>query len=234
MVSPEWIGEIERSIEESEYHVNWQDATVLPDLEAAWHAANRAHDLRFYFTDQGLRVVDRTAEGGAELLGLAVVGIGREGALVAPSPTDVAFTTEAGRLVARRSGLTETFVNGTGGLRHRIEITGSPDGAGPLEIALRWSAAGIQLAETRAEFTTGTGRRLIYTLAAAVDATGAAIEAEFRVGDDSTLVLVVNDDDAVFPIVIENLLTATPNTVLEGNLSLLSFGWRVASARPQR
>ena len=32
-----------------------------------------------------------------------------------------------------------------------------------------------------------------------------------------------------FPIVIENLLTATPNTVLEGNLSLLSFGWRVAS-----
>jgi len=65
--------DIERVIRESEYHVTWQDQTVLPDLEAAWHAPNRAQNLRFYFTDDGLRVVDRTAEGSPELLRLAVV-----------------------------------------------------------------------------------------------------------------------------------------------------------------
>jgi len=52
--------DIERVIRESEYHVTWQDQTVLPDLEAAWQAPNRAQNLRFYFTEDGLRVVDRT------------------------------------------------------------------------------------------------------------------------------------------------------------------------------
>jgi len=33
--------DIERVIRESEYHVTWQDQTVLPDLEAAWQAPNR-------------------------------------------------------------------------------------------------------------------------------------------------------------------------------------------------
>ena len=54
---------IEQVIRESEYHVTWQDQSVLPDIDAAWHAPNRAQNLRFYFTDHGLRVLDRTAEG---------------------------------------------------------------------------------------------------------------------------------------------------------------------------
>ncbi len=64
--------EIEQVIRESEYHVSWQDQTVLSDLDSAWQAPNRAQNLRFYFTDHGLRVVDRTAEGSPELLKLAV------------------------------------------------------------------------------------------------------------------------------------------------------------------
>ncbi len=52
---------------------SWQDQTVLPDLEAAWHATNRAQNLRFYFTGDGLRVVDRAAEGSPELMSLKIV-----------------------------------------------------------------------------------------------------------------------------------------------------------------
>ncbi len=222
VMSPEWIGEIERSIQESEYHVTWQDQTVLPDLKAAWQAPNRAQNLRFYFTEGGLRVVDRTAEGSPELLRLVVVGVGRDGAILPPDRSDVAFAVEAGRLEARGPGLTEIFVNSSAGLRHSIEIAKPPVGDGPLRITLAWRAAGLKIAGHTVEFLTSTGRRLQYGVKA-TDATGEVIGAEIGVGDGSTLVLVVDDLDAVFPIVVENILTATPNTILEGNIANLGL-----------
>ena len=45
-VSAGWWSKVRRDIVESEYHVTWQDSTVIDRLSAAWQAPNRAHDLR--------------------------------------------------------------------------------------------------------------------------------------------------------------------------------------------
>jgi len=108
--------DIERVIRESEYHVTWQDQTVLPDLEAAWHATNRAQNLRFYFTDDGLRVVDRTADGSPELLRLAVLG--RVGGDTNPAILEAIDN----RLEINCGGFTERYVNDEGGLWHLFRL----------------------------------------------------------------------------------------------------------------
>ena len=59
---PSWFARVSQQIADAEYEVTWQTATALPDLDAAWHAPNRAHGLRTYFTEDGIRVVPRTED----------------------------------------------------------------------------------------------------------------------------------------------------------------------------
>jgi len=136
---PSSMDEIERMVRESEYHMSWQDQTVLSDLDAAWHATNRAQNLRFYFTEDGLRVVDRTAEGSPEMLRLGVAGYVGSGA------QPVIFGASENRLEISRGELTESFVNDEGGLWHILTINDPPSGDGPVLIELEWSAAGMSL-----------------------------------------------------------------------------------------
>ena len=58
--SPEWWAAVQEDIRRSEYQVTWQDRTYLADLAGAYQAPNRAHNLRAYFTPEGIRVVQRT------------------------------------------------------------------------------------------------------------------------------------------------------------------------------
>lgn len=58
-VSSGWWGQVQQDIAASEYHVSWQERTGLPDVPMAYQAPNRAHNLRTYFTQQGVRVVPR-------------------------------------------------------------------------------------------------------------------------------------------------------------------------------
>jgi len=214
--------DIERVIRESEYHVTWQDQTVLPDLEAAWHAPNRAQNLRFYFTDDGLRVVDRTAEGSPELLRLAVVHRFGE------TKRSTTFETAGNELTVHRDGLIERFVNTGRGLEHHV-IVGHPGPQGePPVVEIEWSAAGLTLRPDALELRSTSGRRLIYVLEKAFDATGAAVEIVLGLDGGRPAITLVGAD-AVYPVTVKNLLTGTANTVLEGNIDSLSLGVDVAS-----
>ena len=57
--SPDWWSRVQQEIADSEYEVTWQVADTLGDVEAAWHAPNRAHGFRTYFTEEGIRVFPR-------------------------------------------------------------------------------------------------------------------------------------------------------------------------------
>ena len=76
---------MQKNIAASEYHVTWQEQTVLPDIEAAWQAPNRAHNLRTYFTPNGFRMVPRTEAKPSWIWGLELIGYGYEG-VVTPAP----------------------------------------------------------------------------------------------------------------------------------------------------
>ncbi|RLE21451.1 MAG: hypothetical protein DRJ65_16010, partial [Acidobacteria bacterium] len=220
--SVEGMAAIERIIRQSEYQMTWQDQTVLPDLKAAWHAPSRAHNLRFYFTEDGLRVVDRTAQDSPELLRLTVVG-GLDG----ETEPAVLEATE-NRLEIRRGAITESYVNDQGGLQHILTINEKPPGGGPLVIELEWSAAGISLSDRAVEFRSASGRRLVYSGDQVHDATGAPLKLSMSCHGDR-IRLTVSGPDPVFPITVKNLLTGAANTVLEGNVANLYFGGEVAS-----
>ena len=75
-----WWAAVQQEIQRSEYQITWQDETYLPDLEAAYQAPNRAHNLRTYFTDAswpgsqegaGVRIIPRTGDAGDWEWGLA-------------------------------------------------------------------------------------------------------------------------------------------------------------------
>ena len=58
-VSANWWTTVQKDIRQSEYRVTWQDHTYLPDVGASYHAANRAHNLRTYFSPEGPVVIPR-------------------------------------------------------------------------------------------------------------------------------------------------------------------------------
>jgi hypothetical protein len=73
---PDWWSTIQKNIRDSEYHITWQGKTCLQDVDAAWQAPNRAHNLRTYFTPDGVRVVPRTSETPEWNWGLSLQGYG--------------------------------------------------------------------------------------------------------------------------------------------------------------
>jgi hypothetical protein len=80
-----WLSTIRHDVSRAEYGITWQDSTVLADLPASWHAPNRAHAFRTYFTPSGIRIVPRSAATPSWewRLSLAVWARGRYG----PRPT---------------------------------------------------------------------------------------------------------------------------------------------------
>ncbi|RLE24739.1 MAG: hypothetical protein DRJ65_09355, partial [Acidobacteria bacterium] len=220
--SVEGMAAIQRMIRESEYHMTWQDQTVLQDLDQAWHAPNRAHNLRFYFTEDGLHVVDRMAQDSPELLRLSVVGCsGGE------KPPAILEATE-NRLEIRRGAITESYVNDQKGLQHILTIDEAPPGGGPLVIELEWSAAGMSLSDRAVEFRASSGRRLVYSGDQVHDATGAPLELAMS-GHGARIRLTVIGPNPVYPVTVKNLLTGAANTVLEGNVANTGFPEEVVS-----
>lgn len=210
-----------RVIHESEYHVTWQEQTVLPDLDAAWHATNRAQNLRFYFTYEGLRVVDRTAEDSPELLRLKLLS-------PAASVISTANAVPAGNeFTLHRGQETENYVNTMRGLEHRFTVTAEHAGDGTPMIEIEWAAAAIEVHDHQLNFKAASGRRSELRIVDARDATGASAQAIFSVAREAVRINFPGTS-TVFPVTVKTLLSATANTILEGNSPNRLFGSGVA------
>ncbi|MEE9617942.1 MAG: integrin alpha, partial [Anaerolineae bacterium] len=148
---------MQEDIRQSEYHVTWQDQTYLAALPApsaglttgAYQAPNRAHNLRTYFTPEGIRVIPRVTadgdqrsvdgvEGNAERLttnhsapptipwewGLTLIGYGYAEDVRPVSDAELAVS--ANRVEYRRDTLTEWYVNDERGLEQGFTLAAPP------------------------------------------------------------------------------------------------------------
>ena len=104
--------------------MTWQDRTYLPDLPAAYQAPNRAHNLRTYFTPDGIRAIPRTGDVAAWEWGLRLTGYGYEGAIQPVTPATL--SAERDRVEYRRGGLTESYVNDERGLEQGFTLYAPP------------------------------------------------------------------------------------------------------------
>jgi len=190
-------------------------------------APNRAHNLRTYFEPAGIRVHDRTAAGSPELLRLTLAGVGRGGALAAVPAGEVVH--EDARVEIRRPGLVEWFVNSDAGLEQGFTLDVRPEGVDGLALELALAGASASAQGEDLVFAT-KGRRLRYGALHVVDATGRVLPARFAPASARRVRIEVDDAGALYPVVVDPLLTETADTTLVSNVSNGNFGYGVAAA----
>ena len=229
----DWWSQVQRSLREAEYHITWQEHTVLPGSQPAWQAPNRAHNLRTYFTDQGIRVVPREAAvAPAWTWGLTLTGYGDERAMRSVGSATV--KTEGNRLEYLRQDLSEWYRNDAKGLEQGFVLQAPASGSPGRQIVVRMEIAGdlqgaLSSSSGAVEFTTGGGVRVLeFGKLHAVDATGRELPTRFEMSDTRLDILVLADG-ASYPIVVDPLLTS-PSWTAESYQASACFGFSVATA----
>jgi len=231
---PGWQASAEQAIAASEYFVSWQDTTVLVDLPAAWHAPNRAHDFRIYFTERGLRVVPRTAPEPSWEWGLELTAVGREDRLAPATPARLA--PHEGRIDYDRGALLEWYDNSPRGLEQGFTIPAGPAGEGPLVLQLALSGTlSPRISEDgqAIDFVGGDGVPAVHFAQLKVtDARDRDLPARFAgwSGDGQRAIrILVDDAGADYPVYVDPLATS-PAWIGEANQVQANFGYAVATA----
>jgi len=70
-----WLSQVKKNIEESEYYLSSAERQVLPETTALWQAPNRAHNFRTLFTEKGPMVIQRIADKSEWTWGLELVSV---------------------------------------------------------------------------------------------------------------------------------------------------------------
>ncbi|RMG44335.1 MAG: hypothetical protein D6718_10260 [Acidobacteria bacterium] len=227
-------------------------------MSAAWHAPNRAHGFRTYFTEVGPRVISRTETEPTWQWGLALVGYGRGGRVRAVP--EAALKPAENRIDYERGLVREWYDNSPRGLEQGFVVFGPPEAleAEPLEgapprgprasrvepsQAARLAHLDLRLLGTlepifaedgqAVDFRTGRGVNLVhYAHLRVTDAGGRELPAwieGFTQGGVGGVRLVFDDTEAAYPVTVDPLATS-PAWTAEGNLADAYFGFSVATA----
>ena len=232
-VPTDWWTSVQEDIRKSEYDVTWQE-TQLPDINAAYQAPNRAHNLRTYFTPDNIMITPRTSTDW--VFGLSLTGYGFADDVRSVSEAEMSVS--GNRVEYQRGCLTEWYVNSEDGLEQGFTIDAPPESESQPEqeswIAIKMDILGdldanMNSASDAVELTTTGGVGVLrYGKLHAFDATGRELDARFALME-SEIEILVNTSGAAYPITIDPL-AQSPAWTAESNQSEDYFGWSVASA----
>ena len=236
--STAWMGRVQREIRDSEYRMTWQTDPLLQDLGPAWHAPNRAQNLRTYFTESGSHVIERMTDQPSWSWGLSLEAIGRGSHSTAVGPAQP--VPSENRVEYTHDAITEWYINDARGLEHGFDLASPPGTAGsrdePLfvQLALRGSLIPEPGADGQfVDFLNAEGDRVLrYSKLLVFDAGGEQIPAWmelFAEGSDRGIRIRVDDRLARYPLRIDPL-TTSPVWSAEGGQIMANFGQSVASA----
>ena len=167
------------------------------------------------FEPTGIRLHDRTAAGSPKLADLSLSKIGR-GENLKPVPAGSVSHFES-RVEIIRPGITEWYENSAQGLEQGFTLPDRMDGRGFLKLELAVKHAQVSLRGNSIELATDSGRRLRYGKLVAKDAAGHTLPSHMEVPSPNHIRLVIQDVEATYPLVIDPLVTAVPDTILESN-----------------
>jgi len=235
--SSDWWNEVRHRIVESEYHVTWQDEVGSSGADSGWQAPNRGHGFRAWFTSTGVRVVPRERDDLVWGWGLDLVRHGRPGN--PPAVLSAGHSVADNRIEFHRGAIEEWFVNTPAGLKHGFTLASSPGDAAAgsvvvLELELRGSLGSVPSGDGRSiDFVDEHGSRILrYGGLAVDDVTGRRLQSRlelFRRGASRGIRIVFDDAEALYPIVVDPLLTS-PGWNADGGQLDANFGWSVGSA----
>ncbi|MCF6252500.1 MAG: PKD domain-containing protein [Methylococcaceae bacterium] len=222
----EWWKKVQHNLVIAEY----QPGTNGQGLQAP----NRAHNLRTYFDSTGIRLHDRTAAGSPVLTALSLSKIGRGEKL--ENVPDGSVSRAGTRVEIRRPGIIEWYENSARGLEQGFTVTEKTSGQGVLVLELTVKQAKATLRGQSIELLTDAGRRLDYGKLFVEDAQGNKLSTHLEVSTPHLIRLVMNDSQAIYPLIIDPLITGMSDTILESNqadpagFKPAVFGSNVASA----
>ena len=218
-----WLAAVQRNIAAAEYHFS--------DGARGLSAPNRAHNLRTTFGAKGAQLQDREAQ--VELLTLQFAGIARGGRSQL-SQGGAWRSTENRAERDHGLGVSEWYVNRPGGLEHGFDLAQRLPGNSPLTLNLALSGATIEKPGAanpeQLVLITATGRKLSYGKLKVLDARGQLIPARMQVNGAHQLALIVEDQQAHYPLTVDPLITEMRDTLLEVDQADADFGISVASA----
>ena len=246
-ISQDWWATVQENLRREEYQITWQEITYLADLPAAYQAPNRAHNLRTYFTEDGIIVIPRILPEGVEHLPwrwqASLAAWGRAGAL-APLGTASLQATEniiafQRNDLATVSGalINEEYRNDEDGIAQVFTAQAPPEGAGAgiqFDIALDTDLLREIVQQGAAlDLKDQDGKtQLRYSLIHAMDAAGLSLSAYLSL-NGSSLSINVDDVTAIYPIEVLMSVTGLPTTP-DWSLGLgqggAAFGYSAATA----
>ena len=103
-----WFAQVQEGIRKGEYNISWQDKSVIDGDPGGLHATNRANNMRAYFREDGVQIVERETTDPDWDLRWQFKGWGRNGTMqavtkVAPSAQGGTVPRVRGRAGARPS-----------------------------------------------------------------------------------------------------------------------------------
>ncbi|MBN2384720.1 FG-GAP repeat protein [bacterium] len=235
-VSQSWWQLVRGNIQDLEYHVSWQESIGLPGLEAAWHAPNRRHDLRTFFSDSGLTIVPRTEKADRWRFELSLQRLGR-GRQHFPLSGPV-LQPIANRMEYSRNGLVEWYENSEYGLKQGFEIEAGATGTGRGKLFLELEIGGtlhgrLDQADQTIDFIdTQGGVQLCYTGLKVKDNRDRELpcwlEHEGQ-GRQQLIRIVIDDSRAEYPLQVDPFIL-NPDWTSPGSQNDAAYVYCVATA----
>ncbi len=230
--SATWESRILDEIGRSEY-------SFSPAEGGGWSAPNREQNLRSRLGSDGLALATRGPGGrtGTDWrFALRLAGFGREGSVAPVPPAFPEVSDNLVRIERPLLGVTEWYVNDARGIEQGFTIVRRPAGDGtrhPLAIEMEIRTdltAEVADDDQSLVFTAATGGTVLrYAGLVAWDFLGRRLPAKLALSD-SFIKILVEDEGAIYPIIVDPLLTS-PVWTAEGNSSTANFGFSLASGR---
>jgi hypothetical protein len=210
-----WWSTVQENIRTSEYNITWQEQTYLDDVPAAYQAPNRGENLRTYFTPEGPTVIPRVwpeeAAAPPWRWEASLVAWGRAGTLQPVAQAELQV--QENLIEYRRGGLIEWYRNDEQALEQGFTLLSAPEvgqPGQPLQLDLAFAGDLIpQMVGGGGEIewrTPGGDDGLRYGGLQVMDATGELLPAWLAL-QDSTLSILIEDADAVYPIEVDPTIT---------------------------
>jgi hypothetical protein len=202
---------------EAEYQLTWMEQTGLQEPAAAWAAPNRAHAVKIYFSDAGIRVFPRGEPEPSWQWSMELVGYGRE-ERIRPVP-QAELVVEKNRVEYRRDTVIEWYVNEQRGVEQGFTLQTPPPGQARDRVALELSLSGslVPVVNDRGDSMflrdADGATRLRYGGLRVFDAEGGELAARLALRSPSSgdehdrLVILIDATEAVYPLTIDPLIT---------------------------
>jgi len=121
---------VSEAILASEYEIRWQERTGVEGASSAWHAPNRAHGFRTYFTESGVLLLPRVSGGPGWVFKMELAFWGRGESLARVGAGSL--SPSGNRIEYWRPDVVEWYVNDRRGLEQAFKLAKNRP-ADPLE-----------------------------------------------------------------------------------------------------